>query len=227
MASAFKNSTSKNGEGNKPLIQKWEQVAYSNYHCLQDTSLNFEAFKQGLHGFYTLKSQGKLSNSDYLTIVDFSQHSSRERLYVIETKNFSVVYKSLCSHGRNTGGAEANEFSNKVGSLQSSYGFFIANETYTGKFDLAMRLDGLEYCNSKARERGIVVHGANYATKSFLDKNNNVLGRSYGCPALPMDEAPKIIHTIKEGSCFFIYSPDKSYPRKSTILRSYDFMREL
>lgn len=214
-------------EKNPPFVNKWEQLVYSNYTCLQDSSLNYEAFQQGLHGYFKLKSEGKLTNEDYLTIVDFSQHSSQKRMYVIDTKSFNIVYKSLCAHGKNTGKAEAQDFSNKPGSLKSSYGFFIAQETYTGKFDLAMRLDGLEYCNSKARDRGIVVHGADYATPSFLEKNDNVLGRSFGCPSLPKEDAPSIINTIKDGSCFFIYSPNKSYPKYSKILNDFDFLGEI
>lgn len=210
-----------------PLLNEWQQLVYSNYTCLNDTTLSFEAFRQGLHGFYELKHKGQLKNEQYLTIIDFTQHSSRERLYVVDTENFDIVYKTLCSHGKNTGGEKAKYFSNKVGSLQSSLGFFIANETYSGKFDLAMRLDGLEYCNSNARDRGIVVHGANYATPEFMIKNDNVLGRSYGCPALPEDEAEEIITTIQGGSCFYIYAGDKNYYRRSKILRNHNFLSRL
>jgi hypothetical protein len=206
---------------------EWKQLVYSNYACLNDTSLNFEAFRQGLHGFYELQSQGKLKNQKFLTVVDFTQHSSRKRIYVIDIERFEIVYKSLCSHGRNTGGEQAEYFSNKVGSLQSSLGFFIANETYSGKFDLAMRLDGLEYCNFNARDRGIVVHGASYATSEFMKKNDNVLGRSFGCPALPENEAEEIITTIQGGSCFFIYAEDKHYSKRSKILSNFDFLTRI
>lgn len=214
-------------ESSTSLLYEWQQIVYSNYECLNDTTLNFHAFQQGLHGFYELRSEGKLENSKYLTIVDFTQHSSKERLYVIDTDRFELVFKSLCSHGKNTGGAEAKYFSNKVGSLQSSYGFFVANETYSGKFDLAMRLDGLEYCNSNARNRGIVVHGADYATKEFMKKNNSVLGRSYGCPALPKSVSEEIITTIQGGSCFYIYAGNEKYSKRSKILNNFDFLSRI
>jgi hypothetical protein len=210
-----------------PLLNEWQQLVYSNYACLSDTSLSFEAFRQGLHGFYKLRSEQKLTNENYLTIVDFSQHSSQKRMYVIDTRSFEIVYKSLCSHGKNTGGENATHFSNRTGSLQSSLGFFVAQETYSGKFDLAMRLDGLEYCNYNARDRGIVVHGAKYASAEFMNNNDNVLGRSYGCPALPEKEAEEIINTIKEGSCFYIYASDKQYPKRSKILNDFDFLAKI
>lgn len=212
---------------NTSLLYEWQQLVYSNYACLNDTTLNFEAFKQALHGFYELRAQGDLTNKRYMTIVDFTQHSSKKRLFVVDTEKFEIVYKSLCSHGKNTGGEQAKHFSNKVGSLKSSLGFYIANETYSGKFDLAMRLDGLEYCNYNARDRGIVVHGAEYATSEFMKKNDNVLGRSYGCPALPKSEAQHIINTIQGGSCFYIYAGDNHYAKRSKILNNFDFLSRI
>lgn len=201
---------------------QWEQFVYSNYQELNDSSLNYEAFYNGLKGYYSLKEKGKLKKEGVLTIVDFSQHSSKERMYIINIESFEIVKKSLCAHGKHTGMATADKFSNISGSLQSSLGFFLTAETYSGKFDYAMRLDGLEASNSKARPRGIVVHGATYATPAFLERNNGVLGRSYGCPALPKDEATAIIDSIKEGSCFFIYANDLNYLESSKVINQAD-----
>src|SRR5690554_7084004 len=207
----------------------WEQYVYSNYQCLGDTTLAYEAFYNGLKGYYALKDQGILKQEDVLTIVDFTQHSAEERMYIINVNTFEIIKKSLCSHGKNTGAEMATKFSNINGSLQSSLGFFLTAETYSGKFDYAMRLDGLETANSRARERGIVVHGANYATPEFLKRNDGVLGRSYGCPALPKDDATAIIDEIKEGTCFFIYANDLNYLESSNVINSYhyEFVTEL
>ncbi|WP_165779267.1 murein L,D-transpeptidase catalytic domain family protein [Brumimicrobium salinarum] len=220
----------KNEDQNKAVQHKehypenrWEQFVYSNYKCLNDSTLTYEAFYNGLKGYYTLKEEGQLENERVLTIVDFSQHSSKERMYVINVETFEIVKKSLCAHGKHTGMATAEKFSNISGSLQSSLGFFLTAETYSGKFDYAMRLDGLEASNSKARPRGIVVHGATYATPAFLKRNNGVLGRSYGCPALPKHNATEIIDVIKEGSCFFIYADDLNYLESSKVINQESF----
>lgn len=201
----------------------WEQHVFSNYECLGDTTLAYEAFYNGLKGYYALKEKGVLKNEGVLTIVDFTQHSAEERMYIIDVNTFEIIKKSLCSHGKNTGAAMATKFSNTNGSLQSSLGFFLTAETYSGKFDYAMRLDGLEKANSRARERGIVVHGANYATPEFLERNGGVLGRSYGCPALPKDDATELIDVIKEGTCFFIYSNDLNYLESSEVINKFEF----
>lgn len=87
-----------------------------------------------------------------------------------------------------------------------------------GKNGLSMRMDGLEYCNNKARERAIVVHYADYVSHEFI-KENGRLGRSFGCPALPIEGYEKLIDKIKDGSCFYIYYPDKKYLQKSSIIK--------
>lgn len=224
------NHRSNNGDEQKTVKGKptaknyWEQYVYSNYQCLGDTTLTYEAFYNGLKGYYALKDQGVLKQEGILTIVDFTQHSAEERMYIINVNTFEIIKKSLCSHGKNTGAEMATKFSNINGSLQSSLGFFLTAETYSGKFDYAMRLDGLETANSRARERGIVVHGANYATPEFLKSNDGVLGRSYGCPALPKNDATDIIDVIKEGSCFFIYANDLNYLEGSDVINQSSFL---
>jgi hypothetical protein len=64
--------------------------------------------------------------------------------------------------------------------------------------------------NDKAYDRAIVIHGADYVSKSFAAANQRI-GRSHGCPALPADIAPKVIDKIKDGHCLFIYSNTTSY----------------
>lgn len=205
------------------LLEQWEQTTYSTYDCLGDTSLSFAAYKEALHGYELLSLQNQIKSNQFLTIIDFSQNSSRERLYLIDMLTNTIVKKTLVAHGRNSGNDTARKFSNKSGSNMSSLGFYITDLTYSGKFKLALRLNGLEYSNSKARSRGVVMHGAKYATKDFLNKNGR-LGRSLGCPAVPMEEAPEIINTIKEGSLLYIYHPNSSYHKNSRILRNYDFL---
>jgi hypothetical protein len=61
------------------------------------------------------------------------------------------------------------------------------------------------------------MHGAGYVNNDFLE-TSGMLGRSFGCPAIPMEVHQEIINTIKEGSCLFIYSPDKKYFKTSTVL---------
>ena len=79
-------------------------------------------------------------------------------------------------------------------------------------------LDGLEMgINDKARARTIVIHGAEYVSTDFI-RNHGRLGRSFGCPAVPVELSKDIIQTIKDGSCLFIYVPKTSYTSNSRII---------
>ena len=110
------------------------------------------------------------------------------------------------------------DFSNKVSSHKSSLGFYVTEETYIGKNGLSLRLKGLERgFNSNARERYVVLHGADYASKEFIDKNG-LLGNSEGCPAVPMALHRNIIEIAKEGTVLFIYFPDSKYLEESEYM---------
>lgn len=205
---------------------KFNAYAESVYEDLRDTSLSYTALVQGLKGYYNLSSEGKIKRKNTLTIIDFSKPSSQDRLFIIDLCNRKILHKSIVSHGVNTGRLYAQNFSNKPNSHKSSIGFYSTSTTYHGKYDLALRLDGLEYTNNKARSRGVVMHAAKYATYEFLEKNGGMLGRSYGCPALPFNHFEKVVEWIKEGTCLFIYYPSLSYQKNSVYLNQNQYLQE-
>src|SRR5690606_36020275 len=97
--------------------------------------------------------------------------------------NQEVLLNTYVAHGRNTGLKMATDFSNTESSFQSSLGFYVTAETYYGKNGLSLFLDGQEKgFNSNARQRYVVVHGADYANPDFIERTGR-LGRSLGCPA--------------------------------------------
>ena len=170
---------------------------------------NFNCFNLALNGFYKLKEKG-LIQKNILTLVDFSLSSNTKRLWVIDVEKNKVLFQTLVAHGRNTGEEFANDFSNQAESFKSSIGFYATGEIYNGKHGLSLRLDGLEKgLNDKARERQVVVHGADYVSESFIRQNKR-LGRSQGCPAIPVEMNEKIINVIKDKSCLFIFHPSKN-----------------
>lgn len=190
---------------------------YDSLH-LDNFNLGKEAYQFALQGFQKLVKLGKVKNPDLLTIVDFSQPSTKKRMYIIDLKRIVLLEHSLVAHGRNTGELMAKAFSNTLESNQSSLGFYITSDTYQGKHGLSLRLDGMEKnINDNARERAIVIHGADYATEGF-HKSTGYLGRSHGCPAVPAKNSKTIINTLGNGSCLFIYSPDQKYLKRSTLL---------
>jgi hypothetical protein len=128
-----------------------------------------------------------------------------------------VVVKSLVAHGRNSGVKMANQFSNRYASFQSSLGFYITGGIYKGKHGASLELEGVEKgINDQAKDRAIVIHGADYVSNKLIQQQGYI-GRSLGCPAVPNNQVAKIINTIKGASCLFIYAPDLSYTKKSSL----------
>jgi hypothetical protein len=161
--------------------------------------------------------EGKLLNDSIISIIDFSQPSNKKRLFVLDLKNYKILFNTLVAHGRNTGREMASYFSNQNSSFMSSPGFYITRETYEGHNGYSLKLEGIERgINDNAYERGIVVHGAEYVSQDFVNAQGYI-GRSQGCPAVPVQVSKPIINTIKDGTCLFIYHP--SYVSRSEVLR--------
>ncbi len=197
------------------LIEKFERTITENASGLPSTDL----LQTALSGYEILKKEQTITRPEVITIIDFSLPSNQERLWVLDLAEAKVLYHCLVSHGRNSGDVMAENFSNKPGSYASSPGFYTTGETYFGKHGFSLRLNGIEHgINDKARERAIVIHGADYVSSEFIEKNGR-LGRSLGCPAVPEELSAEIIETIKEGTCLFVYAPTESYLSKSPVIR--------
>ena len=180
--------------------------------------LSQQAFECAMKGFDYLVKAGKVSNDKILSIVDFSQPSSKKRLFVIDLASNKVVFNTYVAHGSNSGMDYANQFSNTPSSNKSSLGFYETLNTYMGKNGYSLQLQGLENgINDNANSRAIVVHGAAYVSESYIQSEGRI-GRSWGCPAVPAEMSKPIIDKIKNGTCLFIYSPDNTYLNRSGIL---------
>lgn len=185
---------------------------------LEEMGLSRNIFDYAIKGFNYLVQQGKLANNSIISIVDFSQPSSKKRLFVIDLENSKVIFNTYVAHGVKSGGASANQFSNAPESNKSSLGFYETSNTYMGGNGYSLRLDGLEPgINDNANRRAIVMHGAAYVNES-LAKSQGYIGRSWGCPAVPEKLHKPIINKIKNGTCLFIYSPNENYLSHSRIL---------
>ncbi len=196
---------------NSAMISSSKRVvsAYNNLNANHFQIPNLESFSEALKGFYSFKEKG-FFKKDFLTIIDFSLSSRVKRLWIIDMVQNKIVLNTLVAHGKNSGEDYANQFSNTNESNKSSLGFYATGEVYQGKHGTSLKLDGLEKgINDNARQRAIVIHGADYVSDNFL-KNHSRLGKSHGCPAVPVELSKKIIETIKNKSCLFIYHPSKN-----------------
>ncbi len=194
-------------------------------HKTADDQINLPSnhvLELGMAGYKKLIQKSLVHKTSIITIIDFSLPSDRERMWVIDIVKGKVLFHCLVAHGRNSGGLYAENFSNVPGSYTSSPGFYLTDDIYYGKHGMSLYLDGLEKgINDKARERAIVMHGADYVSKSFVE-NYGRLGRSHGCPAIPLGLHKDIIKTIHGGSCLYIHAPNDLYVMHSPILGSLE-----
>lgn len=153
-----------------------------------------------------------LTDPQYVAIVDFTAPSTQKRFYLINRKT-GMVETYLTTHGIGSGqGTYAYKFSNTKDSRQTSLGFYLTGEVYSGSYGKTLRMYGLQRSNDQAYNRDIVMHGAWYANENFIRSTNpstgqpfGRLGLSWGCPALAMPIAEKIIPLLKGGSLVFHY----------------------
>jgi hypothetical protein len=196
------------------------RVLYQSIDFAGNEKPDFELFMKAMSGYYQLREADKLSGKDILTLIDFSKSGNEKRMWVIALNTKKVLYHSLVAHGRNSGDVYASKFSNTSNSNKSSLGFYVTGSTYIGKHGVSLKLHGQEKgINDQAEARAIVIHGADYVSESFIKKVGR-LGRSLGCPAIPMALHKELIQKIAGGTCLFIYYPDESYLSSSPLLRA-------
>ncbi len=185
-----------------------------------DPNIDSDAFRHFIIGYSNLFGNKELKKKDIASIIDYSMSSNKYRLFVLNLKSRQIEFNTLVAHGKNSGNEYATEFSNKNGSKQSSLGFFATLGTYSGKHGYSLRLKGLEKeINSNAFSRSIVIHGADYVSEDFIKKYGR-LGRSWGCPALPLELNTSIIDMVKEGSLLYVYgknSSDKNFSKYQVV----------
>jgi len=181
----------------------------------EQQGLRFEVFEKAMTGYLNLRETGHLADAQqHLTVIDFDLPSTEKRLWVLDLAADKIIFHTLVAHGHNSGENEANQFSNTDQSNMSSLGFYVTGREYEGKHGHSLRLQGLdEGFNTNAAVRSVVMHGADYVSEEFIRQNGR-LGRSLGCPALPLDQYAQIIDAVEGGSCLFLNKSNAGYTSK-------------
>jgi hypothetical protein len=115
--------------------------------------------------------------------VDYARRSDEKRAYLVNLETGLVEAAFRAAHGSGSDPDHdgfLDQFSDVPGSSASPEGAYLLAEQYVGKHGKSLRLDGLDPTNANARARAIVIHAADYAEPTFLQKWGK-LGRSNGC----------------------------------------------
>lgn len=160
-----------------------------------------------------------LDHNQILTLIDYSLPSSEKRLWIFDLNDNKLLFHTYVSHGIKSGELLTNRFSNKNNSKSTSIGVYTTEQTYYGRDGLSLRLEGLDRgFNDNASGRSIVMHGGWYVEEAFIKKYGRP-GRSWGCPALPLNMTKPIINTIKDKSIFVAYYPSEAWFAQSRFLK--------
>jgi len=185
---------------------------------LKEAGLSKKVFAMALKGMARLVKTHHIKDN-LLAIIDFSQPSMNKRLYVVDLDNYRLLYNTWVAHGMRTGKKTAQSFSNKLSSCKSSLGFYITGNAYNGNNGYSLKLQGMEKgINDAAMRRGIVIHGADYVNEQLIN-SQGYIGRSWGCPAVSPDISESLIDALKEGTCLFIYAPNRIYNSHSALIK--------
>ncbi|MBS1588203.1 MAG: murein L,D-transpeptidase catalytic domain family protein [Bacteroidetes bacterium] len=217
---AFAKVSIKHGTNIPGTLERYTEQLYHQLSFPSENKVSFSAFSTAYKGYLNLRNAGNLnSDKQILTIIDFTLSSTKHRLWVIDLSQKRVLLNEYVAHGQGSGDEFATTFSNKDNSHQSSIGFYVTGETYVGQHGNSLRLYGMDNgYNSAAFDRSVVMHGANYVSNDFIVSQNR-LGRSWGCPAVSNQIVDKVVNYIKDGTCLFIYYPQKAYLASSSWLR--------
>jgi hypothetical protein len=150
----------------------------------------------------------RITLRDRMYLVDFQKFSGDARMFEVDLIGGRVTAFRTC-HGRGSDPEHsgfARRFSNTPESYMSSVGAYAtAGAGWGSQQGPNVLLDGLEYSNNLARDRAIIVHGADYADPDFLAREGK-LGRSYGCFSTAHTDLPMLRERMGEGRLLFAYA---------------------
>jgi hypothetical protein len=188
-----------------------------SYLVKQAPGLRSDVLRLAIDAADCATTRGLVHKRGLLTVIDYSLPSSEPRLFTFDLISRKLLFRELVAHGKNSGGDRASFFSNSSGSLETSLGLYVTEDTYNGHNGYSLRLRGLEEgINDMASSRAIVMHGASYVSREAIRVLGR-LGRSWGCPAVRPEIAHQMIDTLRGGTPVFAYYPEKSWLASSAF----------
>jgi len=183
----------------------------------KNTKLNKEVINKVLATLQCANKQNFYHNN-ILTIMDFSLPSNEKRLWIFDMEKKKLLYNTYVSHGIKSGTLLSRNFSNIINSKATSIGVYNTENEYNGRHGKSLKLAGLDKnFNDNVYKRFIVMHGSWYVNDEFVKKYGRI-GRSWGCPTVPLTLVKPIIDTIKENSVMVAYYPGDAWLLKSKFL---------
>ncbi len=161
--------------------------------------------KEALENFK--KHEDKIKNKRYLSIIDYSKHSSEKRFYIIDLETEETT-SFLVSHGigndRNDDGM-ADTFPNRSGVKSSPLGSFIVGQFYRKVKRIeyfGLRITGLDRTNSYVANVGVVIQTST-VTPSLINPYGKTI-RSWGSYVVKKEKFMEIKDLIEDGTFLYV-----------------------
>lgn len=149
---------------------------------------------------YFQANSGRITNKNFIGIVDFAAHSSKARFFILDMQS-GDVHAIRVAHGAGSdpdADGYATRFSNVPESKASSLGFYLTGALYSGSHGKSMRLHGLSSTNSNVLSRAVVIHESAYVQEANVRQ-----GRSFGCLAVSTTEIRKVLSSLNGGALIY------------------------
>ena len=151
-----------------------------------------------------LDSRNWIRHRDFIGVADFARGSADPRFHIVHLPSGHVETHRV-AHGNGSDPGHTgflDHFSNQPGSEATSSGAYMTHDTYHGKYGLSMKVRGLDWSNSNAESRAIVIHNAWYAEPEMVDIHGK-LGRSQGCFAFSRKDQWNVMQRLGDGRMIY------------------------
>lgn len=139
--------------------------------------------------------------------IDMQVKSGRERFFVVDLSNNTIIKKGLVAHGRgNEKFTFDKRFSNDEGSNCTSLGVYKIGKAYNGSFGLSYKLYGLNKTNRNALKRYVVLHAMGSIP---YEESKWPIAQTEGCPAVApafLEELAPILDNAPRNVLLYIYN---------------------
>jgi hypothetical protein len=161
------------------------------------SNLNFDKYKKQIE--FLNKKQGS-HNKEFAILIDYSKHSSRDRMFLINLKTKEIVNSFKVAHGRgkNKYLSLTKKFSNERGSNLSSLGVSVLESKNNSSWGLGFNytIKGLDSTNNNNVSRNIVLHSWGGIQDFWMYPIP--LPQSQGCPTVSNNTLKYLNNFIKK-----------------------------
>lgn len=138
-------------------------------------------------------------NRSVCFLIDMSVDAGKNRFFVYDLSNDSIIDNGLVAHGRcNQVWLVGKKYGNEVGCGCTSLGKYRIGHRYQGRFGLAYKLTGLDSTNNNALKRFVVLHAHDCVPEREV--HPYPICQSDGCPTVSKSFLRRIARTIDESS---------------------------